>query len=606
MATTHYKTKIVLYKGVPFGIDYNHTLEPSSLADKVEFLNLYDHNEYNDLQTIHMDSVTDAGIMRLSVFAKDAYEYNYAYIEDPQHGLKFCAFITGCRYINDSNTSPNAAASSYKCVFEFVFVKDLLMTYLEGSNNLSAAPIIRHTATRRYNSGFYGEGLSFPLVTYDIQSCNRKLGYEAPETDTYTVLWCSFNWPDPASAPDSTLNGLLNCVLGLVYKSTDSVKQDLVTLAKQQGFQLLGVTAMPNFMYNWDVAPSPSSISGKLLTDLYVNDNHSFTISSKAYYKTLVQTKAGFTPRNKKCFYYPFSKFALESNAGSVVDLAPEYLNTYADTSADINFIVRCSAGRPCNYTVFPFYYGAIEGKSSKNLKCTTSAFPEGCATLDSYAMYLANRYKFPNSFLGMAAQHVVEAVPSLIGKAGSMFGGGMSGAEITATNSAGKTVGTGTYDYSGSAQAAQGSLAGSFIGGTASGMAQGMLAADAMSRKSDVVCGAVASPETDFIRNNIDVQVMFCSLHPDTLRGLDEYFEKFGYAQGGELRTPDLSGRDRYVYCQTGGDVFTSKKCNAAETAKINALFMNGVTCWRRNLFLPSTGLSYGDNGDDPIDDAM
>lgn len=604
MASTHYKTRIILYKGIPFGIDYNHTLEPGTIEAKLNFFELYPHDEFNDLQTIHMDSVTDAGTMRLVVYAKDAYEYNYAYIEDSKHGLKFFAFIAGCAYINDADSSPSTSDSLYKCVYEFSFAKDLLMTYLEGDNNWMATPIIRHTATARYNSGYYGEDLSFPLVEYDITSTNRKLGYEAPETDTYTVLWCSFNWPDPESAPDSTLNGLLNCVLGLVYKSTDSVKQDLVTLAEQQGFQLLGVTAMPKFMFNWDDAPQPTTVSGKMLTDLYVNDNQSFRINSKNYFKNLVERKANYTVANKKCFYHPFAKFSLESNAGSVIDFAPEYLNT--STSADITFIVRCSAGRPCNYTVVPFYYGAIDGKCSPNVKCTTSAFPEGCATLDSYAMYLANRYKFPDNFLGIAAQHVVEAVPGVMSAAAGA--GHMSGNEIVipAAKKGEKATHTGQYDYAGARSAAQGSVMGSFIGGTATSVAQSELTGDAMKRAADVVCGAVASPETDFIRNNIDVKVIFLSVHPETLIGLDNYFERFGYAQGGEIRTPDLAGRDRYVYCQTGGNGFISKKCNAAEITKINNIFMNGVTCWRRNLILPAGGLSYGANGDDPIDDAM
>lgn len=606
MATTHYKTKIVLYKGVPFGIDYNHTLEPGTIEVKYNFFELYPHDEFNDLQTIHMNSVTDTGTMRLVVYTKDAYEYNYAYIEDNKHGLKFFAFITGCRYINDAQSNPSTSDSLYKCVYEFMFAKDLLMTYLEGDNNWMATPIIRHTATARYNSGFYGEDLSFPLVEYDITSTNRKLGYEAPETDTYTVLWCSFNWPDPESAPDSTLNGLLNCVLGLVYRSTDSVKQDLVTLAEQQGFQLLGVTAMPNFMFNWDAAPTPTTIRGKMLTDLFVNDKHSFNINSKNYFKNLVETKANYTVANKKCFYHPFAKFSLESNAGSVIDLAPEYLNT--STSADISFIVTCSAGRPCNYTVVPFYYGAIDGKNSPNMKCTTSAFPEGCATLDSYAMYLANRYKFPDSNLGIAAQHLVEAVPGIVGSAANLLvssGGALQGVEETdwQLDSKGKSieVGTGVYNYAGNRTAAA-----SGLGAAASSLAQAKLTADAMRRSPDTVCGAVASPETDFIRNNIDVKVIFLSLHPETLIGLDNYFERFGYAQGGEIRTPDLAGRDRYVYCQTGGNGFISKKCNAAEITKINNIFMRGVTCWRRSLVLPAAGLSYGANGDDTIADAM
>ena len=607
MATTHYKTKVVLYKGIPFGIDYNHTLEPTLLDAKLDCLNAnYTHDTYTDLQTIHMNSATDAGSMRLVVKAEDAYDYNYAYIEDPQHGLKFCAFITGCRYINDANTSPSASSSVYKCVFEFGFEKDLLMTYMYASY-LHEAPILRHTATNAFNNGYHAETVDLQTVDYLMYNTNIQLGYLYPSSNTYTVLWCNFNWDkasDPTLVPDSTLNGILNCVLGLVYKSTSDVKTDLRKLAAEQGFQLLGVTTMPNFMYDWDAAPGLSTISGKPLVDAYVTDKLNYTISSKHTFKNEVENQAVYHAKNKKCFYYPYCKFTLESNSGSVIELAPEYLNRSAGINSDIKLNVTCAVGRPCSYTVTPDEYGAVNNIKSPNLKCTTGTFPEGCATLDSYSMYLAERYKTPDNFLGMALQHMVEGVPGIMGSAanlGIVSGGVQSGSEVEIDTPVGKT-GTGMYDYSGNK-----SVAASGIGGIVSSAGQALLTADAMKRKSDPIFGAVSSPDTDYIRNNVNVMVRFSAIHPKELIGLDEYFERYGYSQGGEIHVPDLSGRSRYVYCQTGGNCFSSPSCNSVENAKINKLLMNGVTFWKTSAIRPyASTLSYGDNGDDTIDDAM
>ena len=612
MATKHYKTKIVLYKGVPFSIDYNNTLAPSVISSKKACLD--DHftfDEYTDLQTIHMNSVTDTGVMRLVTKAVDAYKYNYAYIEDYHHGLKFFAFITGCRYINDADSNsntpipelPDMFPSTYKCVFEFVFAKDLMMTYL-NDNYITSCPILRHTSTRRFNNGYHTESLSLQTVDYSLVSTNVALGYLTPKTDTYTVLWCSFNWNNTATAPNSTLNGILNCVLGLVYKSTVSVQQDLVTLSHEAGFQLLGVSTIPNFMFDYDNAPALSTISGRPLVDAYVHDKHTFDVWSKAHYKSVIETNAGYTVKNKKCFYFPFVKIVLESNAGSVVELAPEYINKISGVESNIYFDVACNVGRPCSYTVFPRDYGVVSQAHSPNIKCTTSTFPEGCATLDSYAMYLSQRYKFPGNPIGMFAQHLVEAVPGIIGAAANMgvsTGGVMTGSEISVDTPVGKT-GTGMYSYSGERGAAAAGL-----GGALSSAAQGMLTADAMKRKPDAIVGAVPSPDTDYIRNNVDVVVKLNAVHPKELKGLDDYFEKYGYSQGGVIALPDLAGRDRYIYCQTGGYCFHSPECNANENTKINNIMMSGVTYWQPSAVVTSNiPLAYGDNGTDPIADAM
>ena len=599
MATTHYNTKIVLYRGVPFGIDYNHTLAPSALDTKVECLNgHFAHDTYTELQTIHMNSATDAGTMRLVVKAADAYRYNYAYVEDPQHGLKFCAFITGCRYINDANSNPTDASSVYKCVYEFAFVKDLLMTYLNAFY-IGPCPIIRHTSTNVFDNGHHAESISLETVDCSIMRTNDVLGYVVPSTDTYTVLWCNFNWDkasDPALVPDSTLNGIVNCVLGIVYTSVSDVKTDLKALAAEQGFELLGVSAIPNFMYDWDAAPALSTLHGKPLVDRYVRDKHSFTIMPKSHFKSVSETNAGITVGNKKCFYFPFAKFIMESNAGSIVELAPEYLNKTSGVGGNIQFDVTCNVGRPCSYTVEPREYGVVSNAHSPNIKCTTSTFPEGCATLDSYAMYLSQRYKFPDNPIGMIGQHIVESVPGMMGAAASLSMGNVA------------SVGTETAEGSGLYEHAGVSGAGAAgIGGAVSSVAQAALTNDAMQRKADAIIGAVPSPDTDYIRNNVNVIIKYNAVNPKELKGLDDYFERFGYAQGGEINTPDLDGRPRYVYCQTGGTCFESPECNASENSKINAIMMNGVMYWRTSAIGSGNNpLIYGGNGTDPIDDVM
>lgn len=593
MPTTHYKMRVTLFRGVPFDPSYKHVMEPDTRMHKLETLKeKFTWEEIENVQTLRADSINGTATIRLTCVAAHAYQVNYMYVDDLQHGIQWFCFVHGCRYINDANTNPNTTLSTeYRCVFEFQLTKDVMMTNFRSTSDLYATSIKRHTPTATFNNPYYTEDIQPQTIQYFHNSINKQLDYYSPENDTYSVVW--FTLKDLQT--NSGMYGIVNSAVGIVYDNPETARQDIYdTLSEQAGFELLGVNTMPKFMFDFENAPSMETLNGKLLETAYTKDLIVVNWKTKNELKQHIINQAGYTPKNKKCFYYPFTFFRLESNAGSIVDMTPEGTEQSFGTDATIDFLVYCYAQRPVSITVVPFRYsenmywnnnaGFTVGVDSKaNMRCTTSSYPEGVAAIDSYAQYLAQRYKFPGNPIGMFAQHVVEAVPGIT-----------SGALGVGTNP----------EKDNKRQEAGGAFALGTIGSVITGAEQGALAADAMKRRGDVLVGSIPSPDTDYMMGNIDVQIELYSVPPAELKGLDDWFERNGYNQGGEIATPDVTGRDRYVYVETLGDCYNSPECNQNEKIAINNIFRSGVTIWKRSAI--SAELTYGNNGPDPVADAM
>lgn len=103
-------------------------------------------------------------------------------------------------------------------------------------------------------------------------------------------------------------------------------------------------------------------------------------------------------------------------------------------------------------------------------------------------------------------------------------------------------------------------------------------------------VGGGAGGGSASFARNNFMPVLRKYELSGIDTDALQTIFRKYGYAQGGVVQKPDISGRERYCYVETAGDVFVPTlfstagfdgMCNANECAEINAAFMDGVMFW-------------------------
>ena len=582
MATTIYNGSVTLFKGVPFDPTYKNILSPHSVNEKFNILKgHYTYTTVNNIQAVKINTTTGHGFIRLTVNSADAYDYNYMYISDAKHGLSLFAFINGCNYINDGPTDPNHAASGYQCVYEYSITKDIAMTHINALSQFFPATIIRHTSTDNFKDGRHPETVSPAMSVYTKKSVNWELGM----IGSYDCLAVTmFNFTNLTNYSD--FYNIPNACIAIVYKNAHDAVVDLHDrLSQAPGATVLGLYVIPTFMYNGDPSSIPST--GYKLEDVTLKESEILTMFTKS--------GSGATIKNKKCYYFPFTKIKLIGNEGSVAELRPECFR-----GANVRFHVFMSGLCPVSITVAPTSeYRESDYSSDPTpayLRCSSGSYPMGNGAIDSYAAYIGERYRIPET--GIKGLDRV-----LHGLEGAVFGSGTSlaGSGLGVAGSVGRASASGVEGASAMAGGAGAAgMALSFVNSYGSDV----MTQAAMENAADPIIGSAPSPNVDYIiDNNVDVKVQIESVTPEVMAALDDYFERFGYSQGGILATPDVDGRSRYVYVRTGSDCINCDDCNSNELLLLNNIFMNGVTVWKSQAIVGGK-LTYGNNGGDTIKD--
>lgn len=602
MATTIYNGSVTLFKGVPFDPTYKNILSPHSVNEKFNILKgHYTYTTVNNIQMVDIDTTTGNGNIRLTVNAADAYDYNYMYISDVKHGLSFFAFINGCNYINDGPTDPTHAASGYQCVYEYSITKDIAMTHINALSQFFPATIIRHTSTDSFKDGRHPESVSPAMSAYNYRGINSMLGVTHPD-DCLAVTMFSFN----EITNYSELYNIPNACMAIIYKNAHDAVVDLHDrLSLIPGATVFGLYVIPKFMYALDPSDIPST--GYRLDDVSFTDIETVTMFTKSEVKGVVNTGCGTTIKNKKCYYFPFTKIKLIGNEGSVAELRPECFK-----GTNVQFSVKMSGLCPVSITVSPRSY-----QESNNaviappayLRCSSGTYPMGNGAIDSYAAYIGERYRIPNINIDTGYSNINAFLNGSLnslthGLEGTIFGSGTSigsSALGTAAN-----IGSASNRKKGAA-AAMGMASRAGAAGMAlqfvNAYGNEVMTMAAMGNAADPIVGSVPAPNVDYVGGNVDVKVQIESVTPEVMAALDDYFERYGYSQGGILATPDVDGRSRYVYVRTGSDCIKCDDCNSNELMLLNNIFMNGVTVWQSRAIVDGK-LTYGNNGGDTIPD--
>ena len=121
---------------------------------------------------------------------------------------------------------------------------------------------------------------------------------------------------------------------------------------------------------------------------------------------------------------------------------------------------------------------------------------------------------------------------------------------------------------------------------------------------------GSAGGGSCGFGRNSMMPVLRHYDLWSGDADMLASIFRKYGYAQGGVVQKPDITGRSRYCYVETAGDVFVPTlfstagfdgMCNANECAEINAAFVDGVCFWN-----PDNNLNNVESSDTAVNSGI
>ena len=254
-----------------------------------------------------------------------------------------------------------------------------------------------------------------------------------------------------------------------------------------------------------------------------------FIKESKTYQKAGYYNFSDYTPKNNKCYVYPYNFIRVSNNLGSYNDYMIEDFHTNY-TGTEENTIVFELVGLPCqgfSGKLRPLFYKGIKQNDDESVQI--GKFPTLSWASDSYINWLTQ------NGVNIATSAISSIGSSLSGKYGSVASG---------------------------------------IAGLIGNFYQGSL-------QSNVAHGNVNMGDLSFRDSLYNFKLMRMRCKKEYLQVIDDYFSRFGY-QVNITKIPNLTGRQNWNYVEIGASEYIgngSVPLNFMET--INNACRRGVTIW-------------------------
>lgn len=562
-------TQIILCSGVSIDRSYAHTLRSDNAQDQFNKIvkykkRIFDKNTYQR---------SNEGKLRIQVLADDIYDCNYLIFQNSAFGNKyFYAFIDSIDYINNNCT-------------EITYSIDVMQTWLFDFTMQQSFVEREHSASDNFGENVIPESLgSGDLTVEQIKNFNFEndytiLVYYIPQfstTKAHKSIVDYFEdivdsdgietgWAEGVVADVSNLFVSTNSttagyhVAGFRYKnpayasSTLAVLIDDLTKGGQEridgGSTILSITQIPTAIFEACVNPSHQSV-----IDNNAKYSSKTTITQAKSFKYKNQDKY-YTPKNNKCYQYPYRQLMITNNTGNTATFKWEDFKTPQEANFEIQGTVIPSA----ETLLMPLEYRNLSKDYASILNLND--FINVAWTEDSYAKWW-NQNK--NSI-------VFGLVSSAIGTIGSV----------------GTAVATGGLNTITGAAISGGVSAQNSIFNTIGQIKDAK-------NVPDQVYGQVGTSASRLINNKLGYTFYDMGTDGETIQSIDTYFTMFGYATK-RVKIPNLFAvdattkktlrRPRFNYLKTQGCVIhpssTHYGLNAADEEKICAIFDNGITFW-------------------------
>lgn len=293
------------------------------------------------------------------------------------------------------------------------------------------------------------------------------------------------------------------------------------------------------------------------------------TITAKTFNTTVSKRTSftGFTPKNNKCFTYPYNYLLVTNNNGS------NNIYKYEDFSTtNCVFENQLALSIGCSGRVVPKNYKGMTYNEDEALPL--GKYPTCSWSSDAFTNWLTQNAVNIAVSVGLTAGSIAAAV--MTGGAGT---GAAAAAEMTAKEAA-------------KAAAKQTALAVSTATTTASTMGN-IIGQFHQASILPNINGGQATGDVLFASDNNKFIFRQMRVKNEYLQVIDDYFTRFGY-QVNSLKTPNITGRTYWNYIQIGSseEIGTGNIPNAHWDI-INAVCRKGVTIWHNHDNIGNWNLS-------------
>lgn len=505
-------TTIHILRGVPLDNTYTDTIYFNSPTEQ------YTHFMSYTKVTLNRNTYqrVNRGRMRVQVSADRIYDYNYLMFQNNAYsGRWFYAFIKSVEYVNDVTCEIEYELDVMQTWFFDVTLRECFVEREHTANDV----IGNNITPENFDVGYYVNNINNTYSDNKIESLKA-----------YSLVICSsYNTSSGGVSPIFVYGGIISGVDYYIFNivledgKLDAVELDnaknLIADLTDKG-QIDTITNM--FMYPTALIPtigSTSSEDGKI--ELNIGNTYSY---SKFAGKSL----SGYTPKNNKCYTFPYNLIYVgDWNGETSMLLKPEHILSQTKVA-----ITSAFCGTP-SALVFPENYNGETYNTFEGY--TVSRFPQVAYATDSYRAYIAQ---------GGLVQDTLNALSSEVGFASNIASGNPSGI-------------------------AQSSL------GMVSSIAS-------MVYKTNMPMGAHGKSSSDGLTalRLPFVRVENRCVTPELMKQIDDYFTYYGYAVN-ELKVPNRNVRPHWTYTKTRGCVLVGE-APADDVRAICNIYDSGITFWK------------------------
>lgn len=303
----------------------------------------------------------------------------------------------------------------------------------------------------------------------------------------------------------------------------------------------------------------------------------------------------GYTPRNKKCFCYPYNVIRLSINNGSSIIYKPEYFNDLTDVNFSITIDYKFIFSLQPKLCAYVKGYRGIE-RYQKEMAILND-FPSIPYLNDTYKnWYALNKNSLTQNYIAKGIDFAIGIGSLALGVNGLASGMDALSNIPTGLNS------MQFESYMKSANNAYETGKQSAFGGAISALHTGNSIASQMANVADMknqpnhVVGLPQGNEMVFTgATGIWISQETCRL--EYIEMIDNYFTRFGY-QVNTTKAITITNRENFDYVQTT-DCNITGNIPQEDIEELEAIFNNGVTIWHNENTYGDWNVSNRGRGD-------
>ena len=538
---------LYLLSGVPCDKSYIHTLY---FENKNEQYSYFYGKRVKAFTNVSYQRHSKNSI-RLECLADDIYNVNYLMFQNTAYGDKwFYAFINNVEYVNNVTTEITYTIDIIQTwYFDYTlgncFVeREHTLTDIVGENTVPEPVNAGDPYIQEYNEYMYPRTTSqplFSLVVYYIPTQGKYI--ESIGTD-YT-----FNVGTNVNLRGTVYNGIYTGAISYAYPMF--LGDDGVTTLKwinalfqtldEISATIISVQQVPfQAWVNEQTSASPNIKS--------INQPLSFSVGSgtSEYPRTNI-----YTPKNKKCYTYPYSYMVVTNNKGDEHTLLWEQsASKSADGRQQIRIQISTAVAPTCEIGARPMNYMGKEVNYDEGV--LLNDFPMPSWSENTFERWWAvNKYQFMYNTVSDAINTVIGAM-----KAGLTGGIGMSESVALGAANAGLGVVDNIVEY-----------------GT-------------RQRAPNKGKGNMSSSGLPVVEGRIGFSMYSMGSKPEYIKIVDEYFSMFGYKIC-RLKTPNIRAvakselRPQWNYIKTTTCIIDNLNAPADVDEQLQSIYNSGITFW-------------------------